>query len=366
MGLGPLRRQAQGGFEAFGRAVYALGSVKIITMCLSARTSVAVAASFALLAGCGAADSASPQATAASAPTAAAAGLAGDCKAATTRFLGLMKAMITGGVKSGEADEHPLFRKALTDYASATRGQAATVSEPALRVAMEKHAAAAEKLSAAADPTAVDGPDFQKASDEIQEICKGALTPTVSPGTPTVRLGASGSACVLPVAFDLVPLWRPKAIDIDTLGKNSELAELYRRGPFEMVCQVDGKPAGEVGNLAVYLAEAVRTGTPRGHLEAFVASDFPKVGKDGKSKDGKSELRNVKYTELTIGGQPAAEVTYEVYSKPLNYLTKHSAFALTTPHQGAVVVMISPFGADEYVNVLPAFELAKKSLSVNR
>jgi hypothetical protein len=177
--------------------------------------------------------------------------------------------------------------------------------------------------------------------------------PAASPSTPATRLGAADSACRLPVTFDLVAFWKPAAVDIATAG---ELAALYRTGPFEVVCEVDAKPAGEIGFLRVYVAKA-RTGTPRSHLEAFVAGESP--------RSGGVEVRNIKYTALTIGGTPAAEVTYEPYNKALDHASKYSAFALNTP-AGAVVVKLAPAGADEHPNVLPAFELARTSLTVNR
>jgi hypothetical protein len=180
-----------------------------------------------------------------------------------------------------------------------------------------------------------------------------SAAPAASPSTPAVRLGAAGSPCRLPVAFELAELWEPEAVDIDKAG---ELAALLRAGPFEVVCEVDAKPAGEIGFLRVYVAKA-RTGTPRSHLEAFVAAESPKTGG--------VEVRNIKYTAPTIGGTPAAEVTYEPYNKALDHKSKYSAFAVNTP-QGAVVVKLAPGGADEHANVLPAFELARTSLTVNR
>ncbi|MDI6105634.1 lipoprotein [Actinoplanes sp. NEAU-A12] len=322
------------------------------------RTAAAGAVTAALLSltACNAAEPASPGAAgrATSPEASATAGLAEECKAAVTAFKDLFKGMIMNSAAEG-AEKQAAFRKALTDYAAGARAQAAKISDPALRAAVENQAAAAEKLSGSADPTALEDPDFEKATAGLEKVCADAVTPTASPGTPTVRLGAAGSACDLPVAFDLVALWKPEAVDIDEFG---ELASMYRNGSFEVVCEVDAKPAGDIGFLRVYVSKS-SAGDPRSSLESFVAADFPEA-----RKAGNLEVRQPKYTELTIGGQPAAEATWESYNKSMDHLSKYSAFALKTP-RGAVVVRLSPFGADEHPEVLPAFELAKKSLTVN-
>lgn len=317
----------------------------------------AVAASILSLTGCGSADpAASPGA---SAQPGATAGMAEDCTAAVASFRELFASLLRNAAPSAGAagaDQHAATRKTLTDYAATARGHAAKAADPALRGALEQQATAAEQLARSADPTDLDDPGFEAATGRVEEACADALTPTVSPGTPTTRLGAAGSACELPVAFDLPPLWKPKAVNLKDLG---ELADLYRNGPFAAVCEVDAKPAGEVGFLRVYTAPG-REGSPRGHLEAFIAGENPDA-----RKAGNFEVRKVDYTDATIGGEPASVVTYEAYNKSLENASKYSAFALNTP-KGAVVVKLSPFGADEHANVLPAFELARKTLTVNR
>ena len=315
----------------------------------------AAAASTLLLTGCGPAETTSPgaagPASSATASTSTSAGTAGGCQEAVEAFRELV-----GGLLKSVGDDQAGVRKALTDYAAQARKQAAAAQDPALGAALEKHAAAAEKLSAASDPTAIDNPEFESASGDLEKACADALTPTTAPGTPVTKIGAAGSACELPVSFELPALWKPKSIDVAELG---ELADLYRNGPFTVACEVDAKPAGEIGFLRVYTAPK-RTGSPRSHLEAFVATENPEA-----RKAGNAEIRKPKYSAITVGGQPAAEVTYESYNKSMDHLSKYSAFALNTP-KGAVVVKLSPFGADEHANVLPAFELAKKTLSVNR
>lgn len=342
----------------WARYLYASDLVMITMKYMPGRTAAAAAAAAAFfsLTACNAARPASPGAAggATSTGASAAVGLAEECKAAVTSFKDLLKGMVMNSAAEG-AERQAAFGKALTDYAAGARAQAAKISDPTLRAAVEKQAAAAEKLSGSADPTALEDPDFEKATGELENVCADTVTPTTSPGTPTVRLGAAGSACDLPVAFDLVALWKPEAVDTEELG---ELASMFRNGPFEVVCEVDAKPAGDIGFLRVYVSKN-SAASPRSSLESFIAADFPEA-----RKAGNLEVRKPEYTELTIGGQPAAEATWESYNKSMDHLSKCSAFALNTP-RGAVVVRLSPFGADEHPNVVPAFELAKKSLTVN-
>ncbi|MEV6597989.1 lipoprotein [Actinoplanes sp. NPDC051346] len=328
-----------------------------ITMMHGRRRGVAAAAaamSVLLLSACKSTET-TPAGAPASSSASATADRTRECTTATDSFRKLIADLLMAGAGAEDDKEHTAARKALTDYASTARGEAAKVTDPALRAGVEQLAAAAEKLSKAADPTNLDNPDMKKAAGEIEKVCADALTPSAPPGTPTVRLGAAGSPCELPVSFDLVALWKPKAVDVAQLG---ELASLYRNGPFEAVCEVDPKPAGELGMMRVFTSKTA-AGSPRASLEAFVAGDSLEA-----RKAGNYEVKKIKYTELTLGGQPAAEVTWEPYNKALDHASKYSAFALNTA-RGAVVVKISPFGADEHVNLLPAYELAKKSLTVN-
>lgn len=185
--------------------------------------------------------------------------------------------------------------------------------------------------------------------------CSAASEPGTAssePGPPAILLGAADSACSLPVTFGLLPLWKPEAVDLAGLG---ELADLYRNGPFEAVCEVDAKPAGEIGFLRVYTAPG-RTGSSREHLEAFIAGESPEA-----RRAGNLEVTKTDYRDLTLDGRPATEVTYETHNKSLGHWSKYSAFALTTG-ESAVVVKLSPFGDDEYGDLLPAYELARSTV----
>ncbi|NUO43433.1 MAG: hypothetical protein HOV82_15530, partial [Streptomyces sp.] len=68
------------------------------------------------------------------------------------------------------------------------------------------------------------------------------------------RVGAAGSACLLPVGFDLAAEWKADAIDGSAADAEADgggaaevdedMASLLRQGPVTLVCEIDAKPAG--------------------------------------------------------------------------------------------------------------------------
>ncbi|MFD4031581.1 lipoprotein [Streptomyces sp. NPDC058637] len=157
-------------------------------------------------------------------------------------------------------------------------------------------------------------------------------------------LGGAGSACELPVTFDLAADWKPQAVDVDP---GSELAvALGQQGSATMVCEIDAKPAGNIGYLRVWRGKGPGT-APRAALEDFVAGD-PKAS-------------GASYEAMEAGSVEAAEVTYTV--EVLDGRKTESAFAVATP-DGPVVVHLGGLDSEEHREMLPAYELAKKSLEL--
>ncbi|MFJ9922768.1 lipoprotein [Streptomyces rubiginosohelvolus] len=159
------------------------------------------------------------------------------------------------------------------------------------------------------------------------------------------RLGGAGSACELPVTFDLAARWKPKAIELEP---DSVLADLAEQGTVKMVCEIDAKPAGNIGFLRVWQGEASEDG-PQAVLKAFVADD--------------PNASEAAYTQVKAGALAAAEVGYTVHSDLMDESKKERAFAVTTP-DGPVVVHLGGMDTDEHTAMLPAFELAKRSLKL--
>lgn len=159
-------------------------------------------------------------------------------------------------------------------------------------------------------------------------------------------VGAEGTACPLPVTFDLAERWKPKPVGIEA---DSPLAELGTQGPVSMACEIDAKPAGNIGFLRVWTGKPSAGGTPREVLKAFVAAE------DGAEK--------VTYTDVKVNGVPATEAAYTVTSKLLDEKKPEHAFAVSTP-KGPVVVHLGGLDSQEHEEMLPAYELAKGSVRV--
>ncbi|MFD3654140.1 lipoprotein [Streptomyces sp. NPDC058620] len=176
----------------------------------------------------------------------------------------------------------------------------------------------------------------------------GTGTTGATAGKPVTRggtLGGAGSACPMPVTFDYATSWKPEAVEVDP---GSELAALGEQGPVRMVCEIDAKPAGNIGYLRVWAGDPSGSG-PRAVLEAFLADD-PNAGKAA-------------YTEVEAGSSAAAEVTYTVTSELLDEPKTERAFAVATP-DGPVVVHLGGLDSGEHQEMLPAYELAKKTLKL--
>ncbi|MGW1002647.1 lipoprotein [Streptomyces sp. NPDC002520] len=198
----------------------------------------------------------------------------------------------------------------------------------------------------------------RKASASASATADGAGTKgaVASGGT----IGAADSACELPVSFAVAQHWKAKSIDAGKeLSKASNgpdgdlsgaLADSFlRQGPVTAACEIDAKPAGHIGFLRVW------TGEPGGAdartvLRAFVAAE------DNVSKE---KYRDVK----TGGGVAGVEVEYLYTSKLLEETKKERALAVTTP-DGPVVLHLGGMDTEEHEAMLPAYELAKRTLRV--
>ncbi|KHD75588.1 hypothetical protein MB27_22280 [Actinoplanes utahensis] len=186
----------------------------------------------------------------------------------------------------------------------------------------------------------------EKPAEPTFEASSAPAAPSVAVTAAGVKVGPKGSPCELPFSFDAAADWKPKAVDVKTLG---EFAELAKVGEFTNVCEIDAKPAGNIGFLRVYLAEG-RSGQPRGHLDAFV-------------KAGRREVSGEVYKDIQVAAQQGAEVTWNLKSTSLDMTTRYSAFAMNT-EAGAVVVVLNAFDEIEYEQMLPAFQLAVQSAAV--
>jgi Uncharacterised lipoprotein len=156
------------------------------------------------------------------------------------------------------------------------------------------------------------------------------------------KLGAAGSPCELPVSFELAPDWKPVAIDDD--GALSGLSH-----GFVPACEIDAKPAGHIGFLRVWTTEKA-VGSTREALDKFLARD--------------KGLSNRKYTDTKAGDLPATELAYEQYSPLTEEKRRLRAMAVETP-RGMVVLSLGGIDSAGHDEMLPAFNLAKKTMVAN-
>ncbi|WP_217177719.1 lipoprotein [Streptomyces sp. AC495_CC817] len=173
-------------------------------------------------------------------------------------------------------------------------------------------------------------------------------------------VGAAGSACPLPVTFDTAEEWRPEAVETGTPGDDggseqdelaAELVEgLLRQGPFTAACEIDAKPAGNIGFIRVWTGEkGAAEGDAEALLKEFVAAE--------------GDTSEAKYSAFTSdSGVRGTEVEYLYTSEALDETKKERAFVAVTP-DGPVVVHLGGLDTQEHEQMLPAYELAKRTLS---
>ncbi len=167
-------------------------------------------------------------------------------------------------------------------------------------------------------------------------------------------VGASGSACELPVVFDVAEFWKAKAVDAEeasaATGDLADLADaLLRQGPVTMACEIDAKPAGKIGFLRVWTGEP-GDADARTVLKGFVTAE------KGASK--------AVYRTFTSGDVTGAEVEYVTTSELLKESKTEHALAVSTP-KGPVVLHLGGMDTQEHEAMLPAYELAKSTLHVS-
>ncbi|QNP64512.1 lipoprotein [Streptomyces genisteinicus] len=157
-------------------------------------------------------------------------------------------------------------------------------------------------------------------------------------------VGAAGSACGLPVAFDLAEGWEPEAVEQDPGG---EFAALLEQGTVSLRCEIDAKPAGHIGFLRVWVGGTAGD-DPRAALEAFVA-------------DAAADREEEVYAPARAGRYEAVEARWLNTGELLDAPKRERAFAVTTA-DGVVIVDLGGLDTEEHEQMLPAYELARKSL----
>lgn len=162
-------------------------------------------------------------------------------------------------------------------------------------------------------------------------------------------VGARGPACELPVTFDIAAYWKAGAVDRpakDSPAVEEAADSLLRQGPVTAVCEIDAKPAGNIGFLHVWTG-APDAGDARTVLRAFVAAG--------------GAVSKEKYRPFRAGGLEGVEVEYLSTSEILDESKQERALAVSTP-EGPVVLHLGGLDTEEHQRMLPAHELAGKTL----
>jgi len=177
-------------------------------------------------------------------------------------------------------------------------------------------------------------------------------TPSATASAPSVAsggtLGAKGSACELPVTFETAAKWKAEAIEAPKDATDDTLGSLLRQGPVTGVCEIDAKPAGHIGFLRVYQGKP-GDADARTVLQGFLAAE--------------KNVSEERYKTFTAGGVTGVEVSYRVKVELLDDVKTEHALAVTTP-DGPVVLHLGGLDDEEHKAMLPAFDLAERTLRV--
>jgi Uncharacterised lipoprotein len=160
--------------------------------------------------------------------------------------------------------------------------------------------------------------------------------------TPPAAAAGPLTGCTLPVRFDLADRWKPKAVKLD----GSVFDDLAKQGGATMACEIDAKPAGNIGFLRVWTVNET-TAAPKAALEAFVAGD--------------KNLTEVTYRDRKAGELSAVEVTY-LRSDEFSDGKRERAVAVAAPG-GTIVLKVSGLDSGEFREMLPAYNLALTSMA---
>lgn len=165
-------------------------------------------------------------------------------------------------------------------------------------------------------------------------------------------VGGADEPCPLPVVFDRDQGWvpeRPKTDEATDPALREGLRSLVSPGPFDLACELTSPV--NLGLLRVFTGPAALTGRdPEALLTTFVD-----VFEDGDGRD-------LTFTNVTSDeGGELVEVTYEVYDEYDEAYLPRRAF-LAPGKDGVALLMLGGLDAEEHEGMLPAYELARRSV----
>ncbi|GLF94838.1 lipoprotein [Streptomyces yaizuensis] len=185
------------------------------------------------------------------------------------------------------------------------------------------------------------GSQQDKKPQAAPQTPKGVWQDGLKPAKKAGTVGTVGTPCVLPVAFDLAASWKPQPVG------SQDIIEAPTQGPVTLTCEIDAKPAGNVGFLRVWssLSGDLRA---RQALDSFLAEE--------------QNVSKPTFRETRAGALPATEATYLTQPLPEDEPKRERALSVELPH-GAVVLHLGGMDTAEHDAMLPAYELARTSLT---
>ena len=252
------------------------------------------------------------------------------------------------GGEPTEAELTKIYQDTFGRLGDDLAAEAARATDPGLATVLTDIAAEADEIATAPDPSAAGNEGLQAALAKLDQYCPtgdpSSAAATAPGGVVAGAVGARGSGCELPITFSVAEKWKPKAVEV---AEDDPLAELTRKGPLRMACEIDGKPAGHLGFIRVWV-DPDAAGDARAALQPMLTGE---------------KTRKVAWKPFTAGGREATEVSFEQYRELTEEYAPRRAFAVVTP-AGAAVVELGGLDAEEHAAMLPAYELARGSVAV--
>ncbi|MGC4804301.1 lipoprotein [Micromonospora sp. DT233] len=159
----------------------------------------------------------------------------------------------------------------------------------------------------------------------------------VAPARAAGTVGAGRSACQLPITFSVPARWVAEPVDD---GSAMTL------GGSRLRCEVDAKPAGNVGFLRVWAAEE-GTLDVRASLEDFLAEH--------------GRVSEIEYRHVRRGPLDLVEATYLQRNELSGGPNRQRALAAQTPG-GAILLTFGGMDTGEFEAMFPAYQLATSTV----
>ncbi|MFY1624346.1 lipoprotein [Micromonospora sp. WMMD735] len=156
----------------------------------------------------------------------------------------------------------------------------------------------------------------------------------VAPAAAATTVGPKGSACTLSMTFSVPAKWKAKAVKG---GADFQL------GPAVPLCEIDAKPAGNIGFLRVWQITGGTPLNPQDTVDKYLAAfDGPKEQQYRRTKAGPLDAFEATWTE---DGEPNRAI-------------------LVSTLYGKLMITLDGLDTEEFEAMLPAYQLAKSSANL--